>query len=327
MAGERYAFRLPVQAKGLVTFRAALPGAEGAEVHSPSVTVTVRDATVTLNRPSTTVNSLKNLPVHGAVVPARAGVSVHIDVRRGSGWHQVTTTRTDAKGHFATTVSYGKGGLASHTLRATYHAANRDRWEASGRRSFTRIAVLDPKVSATTSADVAKTYRRGCPVGPSRLRTIQLNYYGRDKRIHRGVIIIRTDLTQELTRAFGSALKHRYPIAKMNNPNVYGGNDPRQMAADNTSGFNCRKVVGNPYKMSPHSYGIALDVNTVQNPYRDDRGKWWPANGKSYIDRTPKRWGMLTKGSYLTKSLAKDHFFWGGRWYPGRDYQHFEYRR
>ena len=62
----------------------------------------------------------------------------------------------------------------------------------------------------------------------------------------------------------------------MNNPNVYGGNDPRQMAADNTSGFNCRKVVGNPYKMSPHSYGIALDVNTVQNPYRDDRGKWWP---------------------------------------------------
>ena len=112
----------------------------------------------------------------------------------------------------------------------------------------------------------------------------------------------------------------------MNNPNVYGGNDPKQMAADNTSGFNCRKVVGNPYRMSPHSYGIAIDVNTVRNPYRDAKGKWWPANGKPYIKRTPKKWGMLTKNSTLTKSLRKDKFFWGGFWSPGKDYQHFEYR-
>jgi hypothetical protein len=112
----------------------------------------------------------------------------------------------------------------------------------------------------------------------------------------------------------------------MNNPNVYGGNDPQQMTANNTSGFNCRKVVGNPYKQSPHSYGIAIDVNTVQNPYRDSHGKWWPANGRSYIDRTPRRFGMLVYKSYLTTSLRNDHFFWGGLWNPGRDYQHFEYR-
>ena len=35
---------------------------------------------------------------------------------------------------------------------------------------------------------------------------------------------------------------------------------------------------------------------------------------------------MLTKTSFLTESLRKDKFFWGGRWNPGRDYQHFEYR-
>ena len=323
----RFAAALPVQTAGLMTFRAGSTGREGAELLSPSVTVTVRDATLALDRPSPTVDSLKALPVRGRVVPARAGVSVHLDVRRGSHWHQVAATPTDAAGRFSTAVGYGRGALASYTVRATYHAGNTNRWESSTRRSFTRVAVLDPHVSATTGADVAKTYRRGCPVGPSKLRTLRLNYYGRDKRIHRGMIIIRTDLTQELTRAFGTALKHRYPIAKMNNPNVYGGNDPRQMAADNTSGFNCRKVVGNPYRMSPHSYGIALDVNTVQNPYRDDHGKWWPSNGKRYIDRSPLRWGMLGRTSALTASLAHDHFFWGGRWNPGRDYQHFEYHR
>ena len=68
----------------------------------------------------------------------------------------------------------------------------------------------------------------------------------------------------------------------MKNPNVYDGNDPVQMEANNTSAFNCRKVVGNPYKQSPHSYGTSPSTSTpVQNPYRDVNGKWWPENGKS----------------------------------------------
>jgi hypothetical protein len=174
---------------------------------------------------------------------------------------------------------------------------------------------------------VAKTYRKGCPVGPSKLSTITMNFYGRDKRMHRGVLIIRTDLVPEIKAAFGKGLAARYPLARLDNPNVYGGNDPRQMEANNTSGFNCRKVVGNPYAQSPHSYGIAIDVNTVQNPYRDSTGKWWPSNGKPYIDRTPLRLGMLATSSTLTKQLRADGFFWGGLWSPGRDYQHFEYRR
>lgn len=327
VAAGSYSASLPVQAAGEVTFRATAAAQESPDVVSEEVPVTVRDATVTLDRPAATVDSLKSLRVTGRVDPARAGVSVHVDVRSGSRWKQVAATPTDAAGTFSTTISHGKGSLTSYTLRATYRAANRERWEASGQQRFTRIAVLDASVSATTAAEVAKTYRRGCPVGPSRLRTVRLNFYGRDKKMHRGVIIIRTDLTQEIIRGFGSALKHRYPVAKMNNPNVYGGNDPKQMAANNTSGFNCRKVVGNPYAQSPHSYGIALDVNTVQNPYRDSRGRWWPSNGTSYIDRTPLRWGMLGTGSHLTRSLRRDHFFWGGLWNPGRDYQHFEYRR
>ena len=83
------------------------------------------------------------------------------------------------------------------------------------------------------------------------------------------------------------------------------------MKANNSSGFNCRKVVGNPYRQSPHSYGIAIDVNPVQNPYRDVKGKWWPSNGKSYIDRTPRRFGMLTKKSHLTKVAARRRLLLG----------------
>lgn len=325
VAAGAYTARVLVGGAGTATFRASAQGEEGAALTSTPVTVAVRDSTVSL-RTAAKVDSLKNLAVRGAVVPARGGVPVRVDLRRGSSWTNVARTTTAADGTWSASLAYGRGELRRYDVRSTFHAENRARWELSPRARFARVAVLDAVVAPTTRADVAKTYRSGCPVGPSRLTTIRLNHYGRDKRMHRGVIIIRTDLRQEIIHAFGEALKHRYPVDKMRNPNAYGGNDPRQMRANNTSGFNCRKVVGNPYAMSPHSYGIALDVNTVQNPYRDSRGTWWPSNAKKYRDRDPLLWGMLGTGSTLTKSLRHDHFFWGGLWNPGRDYQHFEHR-
>ena len=51
------------------------------------------------------------------------------------------------------------------------------------------------------------------------------------------------------------------------------------MASGNTSGFNCRGVVGNPGVASPHSYGRAIDLNTWENPYHSQQGivpnTWW----------------------------------------------------
>jgi hypothetical protein len=323
----RYTAALPVTGIGAVTFAATTGGAPGSgdEVSSPLVQVSVRDARLLLDRPAST-DTLKNPRLTGSVVPARAGVGVNLDVRKGSSYRFTARATTDAAGRFRLTFGYGKGNLASYTVRATYQADNRNRYERSGARTVKRVAVLNAVVAGTSAADVAKTYRRGCPVGRSQLSTVTMNFYGRDKKMHRGVLIIRTDLVPEIKRGFTRALDARFPIAKMNNPNVYGGNDPKQMAANNTSGFNCRKVVGNPFAQSPHSYGIALDVDTVQNPYRDSRGTWWPPNGKSFIDRTPLRFGMLGTTSALTRQLRSDDFFWGGLWNPGRDYQHFEYR-
>lgn len=141
--------------------------------------------------------------------------------------------------------------------------------------------------------------------------------------MHRGVLIVRADLANGLVATFGANLGR--PIRRMDNPNVWGGSDPKQMEADNTSGFNCRKVTGNPYAQSPHSYGIAIDINTRENPYRDVTGKWWPKSGQAYIKRSPWKNGMLTKTSVLTTQLRSRVYFWGGLWCPGRDYQHFEY--
>ncbi|GAA2110375.1 hypothetical protein GCM10009841_32380 [Microlunatus panaciterrae] len=310
-------------------FRATLGGNPAASevVSSNEVKVDVRISYVRLN-PIANVDALKSRRVTGYVYPARPGVSIHIDLKGADGYRLLMRATTDAAGTFSATFTQGTGELRSYRLRSGYVATNRGGDVVSPSRSFRRVAALNAVVTRTTAAEVAKTYRSGCPVGPSKLSTITMNYYGMsDQRMHRGVLIIRSSLTDEVIRGFAQALAHRYPVRKMNNPNVYGGNDPVQMEANNTSGFNCRKVVGNPYAQSPHSYGIAIDVNTVQNPYRDVNGRWWPKNGRSYVDRSPRRYGMLVYDSYLTRQLRKDDFFWGGLWSPGRDYQHFQYDR
>ena len=322
----RYAASYLVKAAGTYGFQATLGGAPtSAAVISNLVNVTVKQSSIVLDKPVSSIDSLKSPRVTGLVIPARTGVDVHIEVLHSGSYRQVASDTTDSSGRFSLWLSYGKGSLATYTIRATYRVPNRDRWIRSSSQSFSRIAVLNAVITKTTSTEVAETYHAGCPVGPSKLSTIRMNFYGRDRKMHRGVIIVRTDLTTEITRGFRTGLSHRYSIARMKNPNVYGGSDPVQMEANNTSGFNCRKVVGNPYAQSPHSYGIAIDVNPVQNPYRDINGKWWPENGLSYIDRSNHRRGMLYSDSSLTKSLRGDEFFWGGFWYPGRDYQHFQY--
>ena len=329
LASEAYTITEPVTARGTFVFVATTGGAPGSgdEVSSAPVQVQVADSTVILNKPAATVDALKNPILTGSVVPPRKGVVVHVDVRVGTRFRLHRLVTTDEAGRFRAVFSHGKGRLASYAVRATHRATNRDRWEISRTRGLKRVAVLNAVVTRTTAAEVTKTYRKGCPVGRSRLSTIRMNFYGRDKVMHRGVLIVRTDLVPEIKRSFADGLKARFPIAKMQNPNVYDGNDPRQMEANNTSGFNCRKVVGNPYAQSPHSYGTAIDVTPVQNPYRDRRGKWWPEAGKDYRDRSPLRFGMLGTKSALTAQLRDEGFFWGGLWSPGRDYQHFEYRR
>ena len=327
-ADGAYAVQQPVGTHGTFTFVATTGGAPGSgeETSSSSVKVTVGNARVVFNRPVARTDALKDPRLTGSVVPARAGVTVTIDLLRAGRFVTVAQTRTDSRGRFALLFRHGHGRLAGYRIRAAYRVPNRAYWETARSHRIVRAAVLNAVVKPTTAADVATTYRGGCPVGPSRLRTVSMNFYGTDKRMHRGVMVIRTDLTGEVKEAFGRALGVRFPLARMRNPNAYGGNDPKQMRADNTSGFNCRKVVGNPYRQSPHSYGIAIDVNPRQNPYRDPTGRWWPENGTSYIDRTPRRGGMLSSRSTLVRALQADDFFWGGRWSPGRDYQHFQYQ-
>ena len=121
--------------------------------------------------------------------------------------------------------------------------------------------------------------------------------------------------------AFGSLYDAGFPIARMRLVDDYGADDDRSMAANNTSGFNCRRVAGQR-SWSQHAYGAAIDINPVQNPYVR-RTSVLPAAGRAYVDRTRQRPGMVLAGDPVVRAFAAVRWGWGGGFRSLKDYQHF----
>jgi len=180
---------------------------------------------------------------------------------------------------------------------------------------------FEATVAPVTREELRGTYRPGCPVPPARLRTIHLNYWGFDGRTHDGALVVRDRVAGRVVVAFGRLYAARFPIRRMRPMSGYGGDDDASMAADNTSGFNCRFVEGTR-RWSMHAYGEAIDVNTVENPYvRGSRVS--PPAGRRYVDRSSRRPGMAVAGGVLVRAFEDAGWRWGGRWTGSRDYQHF----
>jgi hypothetical protein len=193
----------------------------------------------------------------------------------------------------------------------------------------------DPRFTVTVTT-VPEDYRArmigvswepGCPVPIDDLRIIEMNHWGFDGTVHDGGrLMVHEDVVDEVVEAFGDMFAAQFPIRRMELIETYDGSDDASMAADNTSAFNCRPITGSPGRFSIHSYGKAIDINTVENPYvKGDTVL--PAAGAEYLDREDVRPGMIVKNDAVVKAFKKRGFEWGGDWHSLKDYQHFEAKK
>jgi hypothetical protein len=179
------------------------------------------------------------------------------------------------------------------------------------------------RVERVTAADLRWSWRPGCPVGPAALRRIRLRYRGFDGRARLGTLVVNAHVVDDAVAVFRALYAARFPIRRMRPVDAFHGDDARSMAADNTSGFNCRTAVApGPRSWSMHAYGDAIDVNTFENPYVEG-GRVRPAAARAYADRTRVRPGMAVPGGVLVRAFARVGWGWGGRWSGSPDYQHF----
>lgn len=183
------------------------------------------------------------------------------------------------------------------------------------------VPAFRSSVTTVTAADLGSSWRAGCPVGPSQLRRVRVSYWGYDGTVHTGDLIIRDTEAEHVASAFRALYDARFQINRIHPVQRYGSDDDASMAANNTSAFNCRAVTGGS-RWSEHSYGTAIDINPVQNPYVTSSGTVLPPAGEPYADRDVKVTGTINRNGVVRRAFAAIGWEWGGDWTNPKDYQH-----
>ncbi|RYJ07180.1 MAG: M15 family peptidase [Actinomycetales bacterium] len=186
-------------------------------------------------------------------------------------------------------------------------------------------ATVSRLSDAVWSSMKGRTWRKGCPVGRGGLRIVRVSYWAFDGYVRRGEIVVRAASASRTKKIFTDLFKAKAPVRSMYrvdrfgySKSLKGGDDHESMRADNTSGFNCRKVVGNTRYVSPHSYGTSIDINPWENPYRSASG-YTP--NKSWHKRSkPASVTYRGSGDPVVKVFRKHGFRWLGK----ADLHHFQ---
>jgi len=183
-------------------------------------------------------------------------------------------------------------------------------------------AAASATVHLVSAADLGTTWRAGCPVAPTALRRVELDYLGFDGGTHRGQLVVNEEVVDDVIAIFNDLTRLRYPIEKMRTVEHYpGAEDELSMRDNNTSAFNCR-ILGDGWSL--HAYGRAIDINPLVNPYIDSAGDLQPTTAARYLDRRRDDLGLLHSGDAAVRAFTSRGWRWGGDWHNPVDYQHFE---
>jgi len=160
------------------------------------------------------------------------------------------------------------------------------------------------------------------PVTLEDLRYVTISYWGFDDESHLGELVVHQSVSEDIVAIFKELYDAKFPIEKMRLIDVYGGDDELSMADNNSSAFNYRKVPDSD-RLSNHSFGLAIDINPVQNPYIKE-GVVLPELGTDYLDRSVIQKGMILKDDVVYNAFVSRGWTWGGDWNTLKDYQHFD---
>lgn len=149
------------------------------------------------------------------------------------------------------------------------------------------------------------------------LALIAVPYFSFSREVREGQLVVHTEVAQEVQEIFKKLLEIQFPIKQIVPVVAYDWDDDRSMADNNTSAFNYRLIFGTD-RLSNHSYGRAVDINPVQNPYLQRDGKIVPP-GARYDLAQP---GTITAD--VVGLFTSYGWQWGGNWQEQKDYQHFE---
>lgn len=175
-----------------------------------------------------------------------------------------------------------------------------------------------------------RAWRPGCPVPLSGLRLLTVSHWGFDGKARSGQLVVHRDAAVPLSKVLRRLYELRFPIRHMQLTDIYGPKSAWPADRDVTGSFYCRQAVPSPCtggtrtgSWSNHAYGLAIDVNPVENPYVGC-GMTRDPESLRYVDRTPLRKGMVTPA--VVSAFRAIGWGWGGAWSGAtKDYMHFSF--
>ncbi len=159
-----------------------------------------------------------------------------------------------------------------------------------------------------------------CPPFES-LRLVRMSHWRFDGTVASGELVLAADVADDIISVFEKLYLSQFPIARLERIDSFNGDDDDSMDANNTSMFNCRAITGGA-SLSEHSFGTAIDINPIQNPYVTS-SRVLPPAGNAFVDRTNVRAGMIIGGDVVVRAFADNGWSWGGNFNSIKDYQHF----
>jgi len=188
-------------------------------------------------------------------------------------------------------------------------------------------ATVSPLPAGLTARMRGTTWHPGCPVPLRELRLLRLRYWGLDGQVHQGPMVVSQAVASQVVSVFRRLFQGRFPIQDMHLAVQYRpDHDDPSDTRNYTNGFNCRPVVtarGPLARWSQHAYGLAIDINPIQNPYVTSDGYVRNLHARPYRDRSLRQPGTIHPGDVVVRAFAAIGWEWGGDWSGHKDYMHF----
>lgn len=172
-----------------------------------------------------------------------------------------------------------------------------------------------------------KSYKEDCTVPRDELRYVHVLHKDFNDDTQEGEIVCNRLIAEDVCEIFMELYKADYQIEKVRLIDEYDADDETSMEDNNSSSFNFR-FISHTTKVSKHGRGLAIDINTLYNPYIKvtDEGETIiePVTAEAYTDRTADFEHKINENDLCYKLFKEHGFEWGGEWQSCKDYQHFE---
>ena len=171
---------------------------------------------------------------------------------------------------------------------------------------------------------------KGCPVGYDSLSYLRIRHWDFGGNPQWGELVVHNRVAPAIVQVFRELFNDHIQIRLMVLVDDFGkGDGPKSGAddfssieSDNTSAFNCRERSGSSGAFSQHAYGLAIDINPLENPYVARDGTTAHRRSIPYLRRSSGAAHMIAGDGPVVAAFARIGWKWGGYWNT-KDYQHF----